>query len=357
MNASLVVREPSSSAFAALFPGQLSEKPGMGEALARRFEFASSLFEEISARSGVRLADTFFGEGSQSLHDELPAQVGVFAVSLAALETLRRIHRLEPAAVLGYSLGTYAAFVAAGSLETWAALDVLLEAERLMSDASRRGELEGGMAYVIGLARPAVEAILRALTPDRARLAIATENAAAQFVFSGERALVVSAVEAFRPVALKTDLLKIEIPMHTRRLSSICDRLQSFLEGGVGVKRPVAALYAPMLSRRVESAEEAAHVLSKQISLPSLFGPTLKDMRETGLRRFAEIGPGDVLTKLVRWTVRDAQMPKNALEDPDSIAAFAKELAPPPLFSFEENPRRAPAAATASQDARGSETK
>ncbi len=204
----------------------------MGEALARRYEFASSLFEEISVRSGVRLADTFFGEGNSSLHDDLPAQVGVFATSLAALETLRRIHRLEPAAAVGYSLGTYAAFVAVGSLETWAALDVLLEAERLMTEASRRGELDGGMAYVIGLGRPAVEATLRALTPDRARLAIATENAAAQFVFSGERALVASAVDAFRPVALKTDLLSIKIPMHTTRLEPVCRAPAKFLRKG-----------------------------------------------------------------------------------------------------------------------------
>jgi [acyl-carrier-protein] S-malonyltransferase len=342
-------------AFAALFPGQLSEKAGMGEALARRYEFASSLFEEISNRSGVRLVDTFFGEGSASLHDDLPAQVGVFAVSLASLETLRRIHGLEPAAVVGYSLGTYAAFVAAGSLETWAALDVLLEAERLMSDATRRGDLDGGMAYVIGLARPAVEATLEALTPDRARLAIATENAAAQFVFSGERALVAAAVDAFRPVALKTELLKIRIPMHSSHLSAICDRLQSFLEGGVRVKQPKAALYAPMLGRRVGNEEDATNVLSKQISLPSFFGPTLKVMRDSGLRRFAEVGPGDVLTRMVRWTVRDARMPKSALEDPASIEAFAKELAPPPLFSFEEQSRRAKVPAL--QDSSGSESK
>ena len=74
------------------------------------------------------------------------------------------------------------------------------------------------MAYVIGLARPAVEDALTALTPDRARLAIATENAAAQFVLTGERALVAAAVEALRPKALKTDLLPIKIPMHTSRL-------------------------------------------------------------------------------------------------------------------------------------------
>jgi len=156
-------------------------------------------------------------------------------------------------------------------------------------------------------------------------------------------------------MALKTDLLKIKIPMHTRRLTSICDRLQSFLEGGVGVKRPVVALYAPMLGRRVGNEEDALGVLSMQISLPSLFGPTLKAMSETGLKRFVEVGPGDVLTKLVRWNVRDATVPGGALEDPASIDAFAKELAPPPLFSFEEKSTRGSAGAL--QDLRGSESK
>lgn len=345
----------SSSSFVALFPGQLSEKPGMGEALARRYEFASSLFEEISRRSGVRIADTFFGEGAKNLHDDLPAQVGVFSVSLAALETLRRIHRLEPAAAAGYSLGTYAAFVAAGALETWAALDVLLEAERLMSEASRRGELDGTMAFVIGLPRPAVEEALVALTPDRARLAIATENAAAQFVLTGERALVAAAVEALRPKALKADLLSIKTPMHSSSLSAACDRLQRFLEGGVRIKQPQAALFAPMLGRRVETVEEAADVLSKQICRPSLFAPTLRAMGQAGLERFAEVGPGDVLTKLVRWTLRDAKVANPALEDPVSIEAFAKSLAPPPLFPFKEKPTVA--LASAQPDSRGSGSK
>src|SRR5664279_487684 len=284
LSAPLVVTSASSSAFAALFPGQLSEKAGMGEALARRYDFVPSLFEEISRRSGVRIADTFFGEGDPSLHSDLPAQVGVFAVSL-----------------------------------------------------------------------PAVEGALAALTPDRARLAIATENAAAQFILTGERALVAAAVEELRPKALKTDLLSIRIPMHTSRLEAVCQGLQSFLKRGVNIAQPRSALFAPMLGRRVDTAEEAADVLSKQLCRPSVFGPTLQAMREGGLRRFAEVGPGDVLTRLVRWTVRDAQLPPNALEDPESIEAFAKSLAPPPLFPFKEN--SIVAVASARPERLGSETK
>jgi [acyl-carrier-protein] S-malonyltransferase len=327
----------------------------MGEALARRYDFVPDLFEEISRRSGVRIVDTFFGGGAKDLHEDLPAQVGVFSVSLAALETLRLIHRLEPAAVAGYSLGTYAAFVAAGALERWAALDVLLEAERLMSEASRRGDLDGAMAYVIGLARPAVEEALAALTPDRARLAIATENAAAQFIVTGERALVAAAVDALREKALKTDLLSIKIPMHSSKLTSLCDRLQSFLERGIRTSQPRTALFAPMLGRRVANAEEATLVLSKQICRPSHWATTLRSMSEAALVRFAEVGPGDVLTKLVGWTLRDATVAKPALEDPESIEAFAKSLAPPPLFPFKE--KSTAALVEARQERLGSETK
>jgi malonyl CoA-acyl carrier protein transacylase len=110
-----------------------------------------------------------------------------------------------------------------------------------------------------------------------------------------------------------------------------------------------------MLARRVETAEEAAHVLSKQICRPSHWAPTLRSMSEAGLARFAEVGPGDVLTKLVGWTLRDAIVAKPALEDPESIASFARSLAPPPLFPFKEKPTVA--LASARQDQRGSEKK
>ncbi len=78
-------------------------------------------------------------------------------------------------------------------------------------------------------------------------------------------------------------------------------------------------------------------------------------MSEAGLTRFAEVGPGDVLTKLVRWTLRDAKVANPALEDPESIEAFAKSLAPPPLFPFKEKPTVA--AVEAKQDLRGSESR
>ncbi len=316
------------AAFGALFPGQLSEKAAMGEALAARYAYVSSLFEEISLRSGVRISATFFGSGALNLHADRPAQVGVFAASLAALEVLRVEHSLEPAGVCGYSLGTYAAFVAAGCLSREAALDVLLEAERLLAEGKKAGDFEGTMGFVIGLGRADVEAELARICPDPARLAIGTENAAAQFVLTGETALVERAVETLRPRALKAEMLAIGFPMHSTSLDSVTGRLKIFLEGGVRVEHPRTPLYAPALGRKVRDGAEAAYVLSKQISLPSLFATTLQAMSASGLHRFAEVGPGDVLTRLVRWTLRDAIVARPALERPEDIAVFASYVAP-----------------------------
>ena len=78
-------------------------------------------------------------------------------------------------------------------------------------------------------------------------------------------------------------------------------------------------------------------------------------MGDSGLTRFAEVGPGDVLTKLVRWTLRDAKVANPALEDPNSIDTFTKSLAPPPLFPFKE--KSTAALASAQRDLPGSESK
>ncbi len=168
----------------------------MGEALASRFDFCAL---RSSRRSLAVRASTFRRRssvrGPPTLHDDLPAQVGVFAVSIAALDALEREHGLSPAAAAGYSLGTYAAFVAAGCLDRWAALDVLLEAQRLLDGERRANDADpGGMGFVIGLPRAAVEASI-----EGTRVSIGTENAPQQFVLTGEARAVSATIESLRP--------------------------------------------------------------------------------------------------------------------------------------------------------------
>jgi len=310
--------------FAALLPGQLSEKAGMGEALAAAYPYVDCWFEEIAERAGVDVRQVYFGEGRSDLHDDLPAQVGVFAVSVAVLDVLGKEHGLEPAACAGYSLGTYAAFVGAGVLDRRTALDVLLEAERLLGERAPAG----AMGFVIGLPEVEVAADLARLTSDPREVAIGNVNAAQQVVLTGRRETVLRALDHLSPRALRAEALPLGWPMHSPVLEPVTDGLSEFVARRVRMTWPGrAALYAPMVGGEVRSEEEARRVLGKQISRPSRWSDVLTAMAAAGEVRFAEIGPGDVLSKMHRWTLRRSKA--DVLEDPVGIARFASDLGAP----------------------------
>lgn len=310
--------------FAALLPGQLSEKAGMGEALAAAYPYVDCWFGEIAERTGVDVREVYFGEGRSDLHDDLPAQVGVFAVSVAVLDVLGKEHGLEPAACAGYSLGTYAAFVGAGVLDRRTALDVLLEAERLLSERAPAG----AMGFVIGLSEVEVAAELARLTEDPREVAIGNVNAAQQVVLTGRREMVLRALDHLSPRALRAEVLPLGWPMHSPVLEHVTDGLSEFVARRVRMTWPGrAALYAPMVGGEVESEKDARWVLGKQISRPSRWSDVLTAMAAAGEVRFAEIGPGDVLSKMHRWTLRRSKA--DVLEDPVGIARFASDLGAP----------------------------
>lgn len=303
--------------FGALFPGQLSEKAGMGESLYRAFPECAAIVADLGKRSGVPFEDVFFQNASrkEAIHEDLPAQVGVFAVSLAALEALA-LEGLRPAAVAGYSLGTYAAFVAAGCCPAEVALEVLLEVDRCLVEEGVRG----GMGFVIGLSRAALEAELTE------GVFIGTANAGAQFIVTGEKEAVEALLARVSGKALKQGLLPLGWPMHAPTLAGVTEKVAKLVDR-LPITAPTrAALYAPMLGRAVTSEEEARRVLAHQVSHPSLWDETLRQMAGLGIRKFVELGPGDVLTRLLRWTVRDAR--GLVLEDLASLRDASRELYP-----------------------------
>lgn len=310
--------------FAALLPGQLSEKAGMGEALAAAYPYVASWFEEIGERTGVDVPAVFFGEGRSDLHDDLPAQVGVFAVSIAVLDVLAKEHRLEPAACAGYSLGTYAAFVGAGVLDRWTALDVLLEAERLLRERAS----SGAMGFVIGVPEAEVAAELARLGLDPHEVSIGNVNAAQQVVLTGRREPVIRALDHLASRALRAEALPLGWPMHSPALAPVTDGLSDFVARHVRLSWPGrAALYAPMLGGEVTNEADARQVLGLQISRPSRWTDVLSAMAAAGESRFVETGPGDILSKMHRWTLRRSKA--EVLEEPVGIARFASDLGAP----------------------------
>ena len=305
----------------------------MGEALARRFGYVSSLFEEISLRSGVR-------HRRHVLRRRAP-RLSTTTCPPRSASSRSRSRRSRSCAAstgscrtpsCGYSLGTYAAFVAAGCLSTRGRARRPARGRAAPGRGAReRRRWTGTMGFVIGLGAAGRRGGARGRLPgplaprDRDG-----ERGGAVRPDGGAGARRERPSTLLRPRGAEggdaPDRIPDALEKPRRRYVTVC---KSFLEGGVRVSPPRSALYAPMLGRRVENGADAAHVLSKQISLPSLFAPTLLAMRSSRhspLRRGRPRRRPDAARPLDAPR-RDRRAAARSRR-PEDVAVFAATVAP-----------------------------
>jgi [acyl-carrier-protein] S-malonyltransferase len=283
-----------------LFSGQLSEYAGMGSDFFAASAEARALLAAASERCGFDLgAALVSGEG---IGDNRVAQPGVFVVSLAAARELSR-RGLAPGAISGYSLGNYAALVSAGAVSFDDALTILLA---VTAAAGRRG-IEGAMGAVIGVPAAAVEETCAALRAEGDPVWIGNINAATQLVLTGSARGVDRALAAFAPKALKALRLPMSWPIHSPLMEDVAGDVAPVVASCRSISAPRVPLYAGHSARRIETAEEIAVLLTRQIALPSRWKDTVEAMFAAGQRDFLEVGPGETLTRMLRWIVREGR--------------------------------------------------
>jgi malonyl CoA-acyl carrier protein transacylase len=181
------------------------------------------------------------------------------------------------------------------------------------------------MGFVIGVPEAEVAAELALLAGDPHEVTIGNVNAAQQVVLTGRREPVLRALDHLAPRALRAEALPLGWPMHSPVLVPVTDGLSGFVARDVRMSWPGrASLYAPMLGGVVRSEVEAREVLGLQISRPSRWSDVLSAMAAAGESRFVEVGPGDILSKMHRWTLRRSKA--DVLEEPAGIARFASDL-------------------------------
>jgi [acyl-carrier-protein] S-malonyltransferase len=230
------------------------------------------------------------------------AQPGVFLVSvLAARELVRR--GVLPAAIAGYSLGNYAALVTAEAVSYDDALTVLLAVD----EAVGRMGIRGGMAAVIGVPAAAVEEVCARLRADDRPVWIGNVNAATQLVLTGTDDGIDAAIGRLAPKALKVIRLPMTWPIHSPLLDPVASAVRSAVASCRSIAAPRFPLYAGHRAERIASAEAVADLLARQIALPSRWKETVETMFADGHREFLEVGPGDTLSKMLRWIVREGR--------------------------------------------------
>ncbi|MBI2461769.1 MAG: ACP S-malonyltransferase [Candidatus Rokubacteria bacterium] len=297
-----------------LFPGQGSQAVGMGRALYEASAAVRALYAEASDLLGLDLAALSFEGPDEALELTANTQPAVLTASVAAATVLAE-RGVEPALVAGHSLGEYSALVVAGALAFGDAVRLVRRRGEFMQEAVPAGQ--GAMAAVLGLELPAVEACCREAAQGEV-VEVANINSPVQVVIAGHRPAVERAVRlAGQRGGRRSLMLPVSAPFHCQLMAAAAERLALEL-----APVPVVAPRVPVV-RNVDaglttSAEEVKPFLIRQVTAPVRWTDSIQRMATLGAITFLEVGPGRVLTGLLKRI--DGDLAGHAVEDPEGLA-------------------------------------
>ena len=285
-----------------LFPGQASQFPGMGKDLHDAYPVGRRTFEEASEALSRDVAALCFQGTEEELRMTENTQPAIFTVSVAAFRVLAAETGVRPACAAGHSLGEFSALVAAGVLPLREAVRVLRSRGKYMQEAVPVGE--GAMAAILGLSPSQVEEACRAGAAHGV-VSPANFNGGGQVVISGAAKAVAAACEAAKAAGAKRALpLPVSAPFHCALMRPAADRLAPELRA-----IPQGPFAFPVVANVTAAAYEAgdvvAEVLIRQITAPVRWEESVRTMRAAGADAFLEVGPGKVLSGLLRRIEKD----------------------------------------------------
>jgi [acyl-carrier-protein] S-malonyltransferase len=299
-------REENVSKIAFCFPGQGSLESGMGREIARAFPEAMEVFRSGSDAAGIDLEHLCFEASEEELLDTAVQQPALVATSLAVLAALKA-RGIEPDYVVGHSVGEFAALAAADALGRDDAIALVRERGLAMAEAAR--EHPGSMAAILGLDDPVVERLCNEI----AGVWPANYNCPGQIVVSGENPSVDECCEQAQDEgARRTVKLRVSGAFHSPLVAAAAERLKPAIEK-VKFHEPVAP-FMSTVTAKVEPAHRIAGVLVEQLTAPVKFTQAASELAREGVKTFVEVGPGNVLSGLLRRIDRTAKaIPVNSL--------------------------------------------
>ena len=303
-----------------VFPGQGSQSVGMGKALCDAYPHLAQIYEEASAILGYDIAALCFNGPAETLNLTEHTQPALLVSSVAALRALHPA-TITPEAVAGHSLGEYTALVAAGGLTFRDAVAIVQKRGRYMSEAVPAGT--GAVAALLGLAAEVVKEACRE-AGSAGVVQAANFNSPGQVVIAGEKAAVERAIEIAKTKGCKKAVpLPVSVPVHTPLMQKAADRLAAALASIAWTD-----LRMPLINnaeaKPIVKARDIQASLVRQLPSSVLWEDSVKAMAATGVKTFVEIGPGTVLTGLIRRIVPDATTLN--VNDPKSLEATRAAL-------------------------------
>jgi [acyl-carrier-protein] S-malonyltransferase len=296
-----------------VFPGQGSQSVGMGRALYEAHPVVRTVYEEAAAILGYDIAALCFDGPADRLNLTEYTQPALLTASVAALRLLEPAG-LRPLAVAGHSLGEYSALVAAGGVGFETAVSLVQKRGRYMAEAVPAGS--GLVAAVLGLDGDAVRDACREAAAVGV-VAAANFNCPGQVVIAGEKAAVERALELIKAKGSRKAIpLPVSVPVHTPLMKSAAERLSREFESVAWVDLEVP-LVNNADAKPIRLGSDVKASLIRQLPSPVLWEDSVRMMASMGVTTFIEVGPGTVLTGLIKRIVPEAKTLN--VSDPKSL--------------------------------------
>jgi len=291
---------------ALIFPGQGSQSVGMGKALADAYPICRQTFEEADAALGYSLSRVIFDGPEDKLTLTENQQPAILTVSVAAGRLLESKGLSKPAFVAGHSLGEYTANVAAGTFSFADAVQIVRRRGRYMQEAVPVGT--GAMAVILGLDADTVADVCREAVQDAPGEVVspANMNGGGQVAIAGTAAAVARASEMAKARGARRAVpLQVSAPFHCALMKPAEDRLAPELRA-LATRAPRVPIVANVDAEPKRDAQSAINALIAQVSSPVRWEAVVQRLAKEGVTTYVEVGPGTVLSGLVKLNQRDA---------------------------------------------------
>jgi len=285
--------------FAFVFPGQGSQEVGMGEDLIKNYKEANELFNQANIAlndEGVNLIKLCLEGPKEELTKTINAQPAVLTISIILYELLRK-NNINPDIVTGHSLGEYSALVSASSIDFKEAVRLVRKRGQYMQSATPLGT--GSMSAIISLKKDKIEELIKKVSKF-GTIEIANYNSPYQIVVSGKIEVIKKlSILGEEEEEINIVPLKVSAPFHSSLMRKAKENLASYIEN-VNIQKPKIPVICNVTADYVKTKEEIKDALIEQMTHPIKWADIINRMNSEGINYFIEIGPGNVLKKLIK---------------------------------------------------------
>ena len=305
--------------FSVVFPGQGSQMVGMGKEFFDRYELVKKLFKEADETLGINLSKIILEGPKESLDLTVNTQPAIFLISYSIFKVVKDefdIDLNKAKYFAGHSLGEYTALSCADYLDFYRTIKILSVRGNAMQNSVPKGE--GGMLAVLGSKIEDIEKILKE-RKNKFKVHIANDNSVGQIVLSGKNEDLLSISELLKDVKIKNIKLPVSAPFHCNLMSKATEIMRNELEN-IDFKKSNNVLISNVTADEILNISELKNLLIKQIEKRVRWRESVINMINKGVNQFIEIGPGKVLSGLIKRINKDVKINSiNNLKDIESL--------------------------------------